>query len=99
MRKGDSVVISGFLEDTFYDMKMVYDGIEKVKTKAGKFKAIKLIPIMPEGGVFDGEKSVTLWISADENKVPLKIEAKMFVGNTTLELSAFNNLKHPVSGM
>ncbi|MCA6074622.1 DUF3108 domain-containing protein [Fulvivirga sedimenti] len=99
MKKGDSFEISGFLEDTFYDMKMVYGGVERIKTKAGKFRAIKLVPVMPEGGVFDGEKSVTLWISADENKVPLKIEAKMFVGNTTLELSGFNNLRHPVSGL
>ncbi len=99
MKKGDYFEISGFLEDTFYDMRMVFEGYEKVKTKAGKFRAIKLSPLMPEGGVFDGEKSVTVWISADENKVPLKVQAKMFVGNTTLELSGFSHLKNPVSGL
>lgn len=95
MKKGDSFRINGFLEDTFYDMNMVYQGEESIKTRAGKFRAIKLVPLMPEGGIFDGERSVTLWVSADENKIPLRIEAKMFVGNTTLELEGFSNLKNP----
>jgi len=97
MERGDSFTIHGFLEDTFYEMNMIFDGYDRIKTRAGKFRAIQLIPVMPEGGVFDGKRSVKLWISNDQNKIPLRIEAKMFVGNTTLEISRFDRVKNPVA--
>ncbi len=97
MKPGDQFRINGFLEDTFYPMNLIFDGYDRIKTKAGNFRAIRLIPVMPEDGIFDGKKSVTLWISADENKIPLRIEAKMFVGRTVLEISGFDNVKNPLA--
>ncbi|MTI19671.1 DUF3108 domain-containing protein, partial [Fulvivirga sp. RKSG066] len=87
MKKGDIFTISGFFEDMFYELDVKYRGKEKVKTKAGKFRAIKLEPIMPDNELFDGEDSILAWISDDENKIPLKVEAKMFIGHTGVELS------------
>ncbi|MEJ2005870.1 MAG: DUF3108 domain-containing protein, partial [Cyclobacteriaceae bacterium] len=55
MNPGDHIQVNGFLEDKFYPMKLVFDGYEKIRTKAGKFRAIRLIPIMPEDGIFDGK--------------------------------------------
>ncbi len=35
-KKGDTLAISGFFEDTPYNMKIIYDGKETIKTKVGK---------------------------------------------------------------
>jgi hypothetical protein len=93
---GDHFVINGFLEDTFYPLEMVFEGYETIKTRAGKYKAIRLTPLMPEDGIFEGKRSVKIWISADDNRVPLRIEARMFVGRAILELSNYRNLSHPM---
>jgi len=97
LEKGEIFTVSGFFEDMFYELDVKYRGKDKIKTKAGKFRAIKLEPIMPENDLFDGEDSILAWVSDDANKVPLKIEAKMFIGHAGVELSGYENLKNEVS--
>ncbi|HNP16792.1 MAG TPA: DUF3108 domain-containing protein [Fulvivirga sp.] len=97
MKKGDRFTISGFFEDAFYDLEMIYRGKEKIKTKAGKFHAIRIAPVVPDNELFDGEDSVLAWVTDDKNKIPLKVQAKMFIGNVSVELSDFSNVKHPVT--
>lgn len=94
---GNTFVIDGFFEDTFYDLAVIYGGIVEVKTKAGKIMSHKLIPIMPENKLFNGENSITAYISADENKIPVMVEANMFIGQASVELISYKNLKNPLS--
>ena len=97
LNKGDIFTVTGFFEDEFYELNIRYRGKEKIKTKAGKFKAIKLEPVMPENELFDGEDSILAWVSDDENKIPLKVQAKMFIGNTGVELKNYHNVKNPLN--
>lgn len=93
-KKGDTLSISGFFEDTPYKLSIIYSGKDKVNTKVGKVMCHKLIPIMPDNKLFDGENSITCWISDDENRIPVKIHAKMFIGGTGLELVSFKGLRN-----
>lgn len=97
MKKGDRFTINGFFEDSFYDLELIYRGKEKVKTKAGKFNAIKLAPVVPDNELFDGEDSILAFVSDDENKMPLKIMAKMFIGHVSVELEDYANTRHKVT--
>lgn len=92
--KGDTIVVSGFLEDANYSMRIIYTGKEVVDTKVGKIQCLRLRPIMPANSMFDGEDSVLCWISDDKNKIPVKIQAKMFIGTTGLELVSFRGLRN-----
>ncbi|MDC0552513.1 DUF3108 domain-containing protein, partial [Flavobacteriaceae bacterium] len=47
------------------------------------------------GRVFKEKESLTLWISADKNKIPLRIKADLVVGSIRVDLDAFSGLKHP----
>lgn len=94
---GDTIVIKGFFEDTFYALKIIYQGKDNVKTKAGTFRALKFIPIMPDNKVFEGENSVTAWLSADKNRIPVKINAQMFIGSAGVELTGYSGLRNKVA--
>ena len=94
LTKGDTIKVQGFLEDTFYDLAVIHAGKETIRTKAGKFNTIKLVPVMPENTLFDGKDSVATWISDDENKIPVKVKAEMFIGSAGLEVTSFKNLQH-----
>jgi hypothetical protein len=96
LHKGDTVTISGFFEDTSYYLKVMYKGKETIHTKMGKIPCNIMIPIMPDNKLFDGENSITCWISDDGNKIPVKIQAKMFIGHTGLELSSFRGLRNQI---
>jgi hypothetical protein len=91
---GDTLNISGFYEDTTYKLSIIYQGTETVKTKIGRIPCHKLLPLMPDNKLFDGENSISVWLSEDENKIPVKIQAKMFVGHTGLELTSFRGLRN-----
>lgn len=96
LHKGDTVTISGFFEDTSYYLKVMYLGKETVKTSVGKIPCNIMKPIMPDNKLFDGENSITCWISDDGNKIPVKIQAKMFIGHTGLELISFKGLRNQI---
>jgi len=93
-KKGDTLTISGFFEDTPYNLKIIYSGKEKVRTRIGIIPCHKLVPVMPDNKLFDGENSITCWISDDGNKLPVKIQAKMFIGSTGVELVSFKGLRN-----
>jgi hypothetical protein len=95
--KGDTITISGFFEDTFYNLKVLYIGRDVVKTKAGKFRALKMKPIMPDNKLFNGENSITAWFSDDKNRIPIKISANMFIGSAGVELIEYAGLRNPLN--
>lgn len=97
--KGDSITIYGVFEDNFYDFKILYGGKEKIKTALGEFTACKLIPVMPNNKLFSGENAITIWLSDDENKIPLKIEADLVIGKAGCEIMGVNHLKNKLSSL
>lgn len=94
MRVGDKTKVQGFFDEENFDMEVEYRGRETVSTKAGNIRAIKLVPRMPKNEMFDGENSITVYLSDDKNKIPVLIEAQMFVGSVKVNLYDYKNLKN-----
>jgi hypothetical protein len=90
--QGDTITVNAFFEDSFYDFKILFDGRDEVKTSAGIFNAVKLKPVMPENKIFDGENAITLWLSDDQNRIPLKADANMIIGHAGIELINFEGV-------
>ncbi len=96
LKEGEQIPLKGFFDDKYYDFKIKYAGKEVVKTKFGKINCIRLNPIMPKNELFKDNESVRLYISDDENKIPIKVEADMFVGAVEVELKDVKNTRHPL---
>ena len=96
IKLGDTLAISGFFEDTSYKLRIMYKGKETISTRMGKIPCRIMVPIMPDNKLFNGENSISVWISDDANKIPVKIQAKMFIGHTGLELVSFRGLRNPI---
>lgn len=94
MKDGEKFTIPGFFDGENFNMEVTYRGRETVDTKAGKIRAVKLIPTMPENKLFNGKNAITVYISDDKNKVPVLIQANMFVGSVKVDLYDYKNLKH-----
>lgn len=91
---GDEVGLSMFFDFENYNFKMRYLGEETLRTKFGKVKCLKFRPLVMAGRVFKEEESLTLWVSADKNKIPLRVKADLAVGSLRADLDAFKGLKH-----
>lgn len=94
LKKGDTVTLTGFFDKEIYNLKLIYGGKESVSTKIGTFETFVFSPIMPKNKLFRGERPVTVWISDDKNKIPLKIKAKLMVGSLDMEIMEATGLRN-----
>ena len=86
-----------FLDDELYPTKIRYKGKEVVKTRNGKFRCHKFIPVVQEGRVFNSEEDLTVWITDDGNKIPIVAKANIKVGSLKMHLVKWENLKNSMA--
>jgi hypothetical protein len=95
LKIGDEIRTDMFFDGENYGFKLKYLGEEIINTDFGDIQALKFRPYVMAGRVFKEEESLTLWVSKDKNKVPLRIKADLRVGSLRADLGAFKGLKHP----
>jgi len=96
-RAGDKIPFSMFLDDKVYSMYIHYIGKETIKTKYGKFNAIKLKPLLLKGSIFQGGEKMTIWVTDDPNHIPVRVESPIIVGSVKIDLMYYENLKYPIT--
>ncbi len=92
LKNGDVIPITTFFGDEIFPFPLRYKGIEKVKTRLGKFNCHRFDPVVEAGRVFKSEDDMTIWLSADENLVPIRIKLDMIVGSVKCDLVKHKNL-------
>ena len=60
-------------DDGIFEFKLKYLGKEVIKTKFGRVECLKFRPYVLSGRVFKEQESLTLWVSNDLNKIPVRI--------------------------
>ena len=89
---GEEVSIDIFMDSDIFHFKLRFLRKEVLKTKFGKVNTLVFRPLVQSGRVFKAEESVTLWVTADRNKMPIKMEASLAVGSLRAELEAYKGL-------
>ena len=92
MKKGDEIAINLFMDLQVYPFKLRFLGKEILKTKFGKVNTLVFRPLVQSGRIFKAQESVTIWITDDENKIPIKMKADLAVGSLRAELEEFKGL-------
>ena len=83
------------MDSQVYPFKLRFLGRETLKTKFGTLKTMIFRPLVQSGRVFKAQESVTLWITDDANKIPVKLKADLAVGSLRAELEAYKGLANP----
>ena len=52
---------------------------------------------MLRGQVFNQPYPMTLWVSDDKNKIPIRAESVLIVGRAGLDLTGFRGLKNEIT--
>jgi hypothetical protein len=94
LKPGDEFQTDMFFDKENFGFKLKYLGEEVIRTKFGKVKTLKFRPYVMAGRVFKEEESLTLWVSNDKNRIPLRIKADLAIGSLRADLDAFRGLKH-----
>lgn len=88
-----------FLDNELYEMYIRYLGKETIKTKYGKFRAVKFKPLLIKGTIFEGGEKMTVWVSDDRNHVPVRIESPISVGSVKIDMISYRNLRYPLTSL
>lgn len=84
-----------FDDDGIFKLRLKFLGKEVIRTRFGKVECLKFRPLVQSGRVFKERESLTLWISNDLNKIPVRIKANLAIGSLKADLHAYKNLRHP----
>ncbi|MEQ3662827.1 MAG: DUF3108 domain-containing protein [Flavobacterium sp.] len=93
LKEGESIYIDMFFDDEITKFKLKFLGREDIKTKFGKVSCMIFRPYVQAGRVFKEDESLTVWISDDENKIPIRLKASLAVGSLKADIDSFKGLK------
>jgi hypothetical protein len=93
----DRIPFTMFLDNEVYNLYIRYLGKEVIKTRYGKFNAIKFKPLLVKGTIFEGGEKMNVWVSDDPNHIPLRIESPIVIGSVKVDMMQYRNLRYPLS--
>lgn len=96
IKVGDQIPVSMFLDHEMFGFSFKYLGMETLKTEFGKIKCRKFVPLVQEGRVFSEQEGMTLWVTNDANRIPIRLETELAVGSIDIDLVEYKNLRYPI---
>ena len=82
LKEGYKVPFAVFFDNEEFPLTLDYNGIQKKKIKnIGKRSCYVLSPEVVAGEVFDEDSRIKIWVSNDQDQIPLLIESPVIVGS------------------
>ncbi len=92
---GFSVPFKVFMDKEEFPLKMRYRGKERKKVyNMGRYNTLKFEPDVIAGNVFKEGEGMAVWVSDDQNRIPLLIESPVSVGSVKMVLKEYWGLKY-----
>ena len=88
-----------YIDNQVYKLKLKYAGKETIKTDIGKVRCIKLKPELVVDRVFKSKDAMTVWVSDDDNHIPVRIQTDIYVGSLKVDIVKTENLKSPMTSL
>ena len=98
-KSGDKIGFNMFIDNEVFNMYIRYVGKETIKTRYGKFKAIRFKPLLIKGTVFEGGEKMNVWVSDDNNRIPVRVETPLTVGSIKIDMMGYKNLRYPLTAL
>ncbi len=86
---GKSVYVENFTDGKKYPLEVRVLRKEEVSVPAGTFDCVVVEPLLQSVGVFKHEGKLTVWLTDDRLKMPVRMKSKVLVGSIAAELSDF----------
>jgi Protein of unknown function (DUF3108) len=93
---GSTENFSIFMDQAEYPLKMRYKGATPSKKVhgMGRYKTLRFQPDVIAGNVFTEDTKMSVWVSDDQNRIPVLIESPVSVGSVKVVLKSYKGLKY-----
>ena len=90
----DKIPIKMVIDGAIYDLYIRFLGTEIYDhSEMGKIECYVFSPLLVDGTIFKGGEKMKVWVSKDENVVPIYIQSEIRVGSIRAELKAYSGIK------
>ena len=97
-KSGDKIPIVMVIDGEVFDLYIRYLGREEVKTREGRrFRCLKFSPLLVEGTIFKAGEDMTVWMTDDNARIPILVEAKILVGSVKAVFVDAQGLRNPIT--
>ena len=86
LRVGKDEVLEVYADGKVYPLKVIVHAKEKVTVPAGTFRCIKVEPVLKSEGIFKQKGKLTVWLTDDKLKIPVKMTSKILIGSIGTKL-------------
>ncbi len=94
----DTIPITFVLDGEVFPSYIRYLGKETIKSDAlGNVRCIKFCPKLVEGTLFKGGEGMIVWVTDDENKMPIYVESPILVGTIKVKLFEYSGLRNKIN--
>lgn len=94
---GDTIPMSLIINSEIFDLFIRYHGKSQASTRDGRtYECLKFTPLLVEGTIFSGGEDMTVWVTDDENRVPIVVEAKVLIGSVKAILDEVKGTLSPL---
>ncbi len=83
---GREVFIDTHTDKKNYPLRVIVHRRESITVPAGTFDCFVIEPVVREGGIFAAKGKLTIWITADERRLPVLMRTKILVGSISASL-------------
>jgi len=94
------IPVTVLIDDSIYAIYIRYLGKDVIENRDGKrYRCIKFSAKMVQGTIFRGDEDVMVWVTDDENRIPIYIEAKILVGTVKAYLKEMRGIRNPLTSL
>lgn len=96
-KPGTVFTLNVYLDNEIHALTFKIDGREVLNTDLGKINTVRVIPEVIGGRVFKGKDAMKVWVTDDENKLPVRMQADLAIGSVKADITNYSGLKHSIS--
>lgn len=86
IKVGDSLDLAAVSGKKKYNLRVFCHGREDIEVPAGQFRTLVLEPVLKGDGLFKAKGKLTIWVTDDDQHIPVKMQSKIPVGSIKAEL-------------
>jgi hypothetical protein len=97
IQQGDTTGIPLFMDEEWFELKLVHQGIKPIKVDGKKYECIVIQPVIQTGRIWKKSNDLVVYVTNDSSHIPLYAETRILFGKIRMELTHAEGLRIPNS--
>jgi len=95
LERGDLIHVPCIVDGELFPLTISYGGRTTIEVEEGTWVCDAFHPVIMAGRIWERPDDLTVYVSADSNRIPVLVSTRVWVGSVELELMETKGLRNP----